>query len=77
MVLVLIYEATASLLNCFCVEIERGLPSPKEFIGQEGNSKVILVLRLHQVLNDARELVQYEVEHMDEVDKTTMQINNY
>ncbi|KAG2223965.1 hypothetical protein INT45_013422 [Circinella minor] len=44
-------------------EIARGLPQPQEFVGQEGNSKIILVLRLHQVLNSSRECVQYEVDH--------------
>ena len=44
-------------------EIARGLPQPQEFVGQEGNSKIILVLRLHQVLNSSRERVQYEVDN--------------
>ncbi|KAI8138412.1 integrator complex subunit 2-domain-containing protein [Fennellomyces sp. T-0311] len=43
-------------------EIARGLPAPQEFMGQEGNSKIILVLRLHQVLNNSRELVQHQVD---------------
>ncbi|KAI9323255.1 integrator complex subunit 2 [Dichotomocladium elegans] len=43
-------------------EIGKGLPAPEEFIGQEGNSKIILVLRLHQVLNESREFVQSKID---------------
>ncbi|KAI9275772.1 integrator complex subunit 2 [Phascolomyces articulosus] len=50
-------------------EIARGLPPPQEFVGQEGNSKIILVLRLHQVLNSSRESVQYEVDHSIKVEE--------
>ncbi|KAI8988099.1 integrator complex subunit 2-domain-containing protein, partial [Mycotypha africana] len=53
-------------------EIEKGLPKPKDFIGQEGNSKIILLLQLHKVLKDSRDLVQIEVGRMDDVNKITM-----
>lgn len=41
-------------------QISNGLPAPAEFVGQEENSKIILILRLHQVLSDSKELVQYQ-----------------
>ncbi|KAF7732034.1 Integrator complex subunit 2 [Apophysomyces ossiformis] len=53
-------------------EIARGLPAPKEFIGQEGNSKLILVLRLHKILKDSRDLVQQEVDRKDLVNKVIL-----
>ncbi|KAG0734998.1 hypothetical protein G6F16_012784 [Rhizopus arrhizus] len=46
--------------------IAKGLPQPKEFIGQESSSKIILVLHLHKVLKDSRDLVQVEVDKMDQ-----------
>lgn len=42
------------------IEISNGLPAPAEFVGQEENSKIILILRLHQVLSDSRDLVQQQ-----------------
>ncbi|KAI8355523.1 integrator complex subunit 2 [Blakeslea trispora] len=53
-------------------DIAKGLPEPKQFIGQEGNSKIILVLQLHAVLKDSRELVEQEVSKMDAVNKVTL-----
>ncbi|KAG0174367.1 Integrator complex subunit 2 [Apophysomyces sp. BC1015] len=53
-------------------EIARGLPAPKEFMGQEGNSKIILVLRLHKVLKDSRDLVQQEVDRKEHVNKVIL-----
>lgn len=52
--------------------IAKGLPQPKEFIGQESGSKIILVLHLHKVLKDSRDLVQIEVDKMDQVNKITL-----
>lgn len=54
------------------VDIAKGLPQPKEFIGQESSSKIILVLHLHKVLKDSRDLVQVEVDKMDQVNKITL-----
>ena len=49
----------AFLFICFgSIEISNGLPAPAEFVGQEENSKIILILRLHQVLSDSKELVK-------------------
>ncbi|KAI9472082.1 MAG: integrator complex subunit 2, partial [Benjaminiella poitrasii] len=45
-------------------DIAKGLPEPRQFIGQEGNSKIILVLQLHKVLKSSRDLVQLEVDRM-------------
>ncbi|KAI7897292.1 integrator complex subunit 2 [Mucor mucedo] len=53
-------------------DIAKGLPEPKQFIGQEGTSKIILVLQLHKVLKDTTELVQKEVARMDKVNKVTL-----
>ncbi|KAI7885214.1 hypothetical protein K492DRAFT_124137 [Lichtheimia hyalospora FSU 10163] len=39
-------------------QISNGLPAPAEFVGQEENNKIILILRLHQVLSDSKELVK-------------------
>lgn len=52
--------------------IAKGLPQPKEFIGQESSNKIILVLQLHKVLKDSRDLVQAEVDKMDKVNKITL-----
>ncbi|KAI9279177.1 integrator complex subunit 2-domain-containing protein [Sporodiniella umbellata] len=52
--------------------IAKGLPQPKEFIGQESGNKIILLLHLHKVLKDSRDLVQIEVDRMDEVNKITL-----
>lgn len=41
-------------------------------MGQEGNSKIILVLQLHKVLDDSLDLVQIEVDRKDEVNKVTL-----
>lgn len=54
------------------LDIAKGLPEPKQFIGQEGTSKIILVLQLHKVLKDTTELVQMEVDRMDKVNKVTL-----
>lgn len=54
------------------LDIAKGLPEPKQFIGQEGTSKIILVLQLHKVLKDTTELVQKEVARMDKVNKVTL-----
>ncbi|KAI8092453.1 integrator complex subunit 2 [Gilbertella persicaria] len=53
-------------------DIAKGLPEPKQFIGQEGNSKIILVLQLHAVLKDSREQVETEVRKMDLVNKVIL-----
>lgn len=53
-------------------DIQKGLPEPRQFIGQEGNSKIILVLQLHKVLQDSKALVQVEVDRMDKVNKVTL-----
>jgi hypothetical protein len=40
--------------------------------GHEGNSKIITVLQLHQVLKDSTDLVQIEVNRKDTVNKVTL-----
>ncbi|KAI7898222.1 integrator complex subunit 2 [Cokeromyces recurvatus] len=59
------------ILNAFD-DIAKGLPEPRQFIGQEGNNKIILVLQLHKVLKSSRDLVQTEVDKMDKVNKVTI-----
>lgn len=54
------------------IDIRKGLPEPRQFIGQEGNSKIILVLQLHKVLQDSKALVQIEADRMDQVNKVTL-----
>ncbi|KAI8079262.1 integrator complex subunit 2-domain-containing protein [Thamnidium elegans] len=53
-------------------DIAKGLPEPSQFIGQEGTSKIILVLQLHKVLKDTTDLVQIEVNRKDKVNKVTL-----
>ncbi|KAL1932240.1 hypothetical protein VTP01DRAFT_9296 [Rhizomucor pusillus] len=53
-------------------EIANNVPAPQKFIGQESSSKIILILRLHQVLNDTMEQVREELRNMDKVDKTVV-----
>ncbi|KAI8982634.1 integrator complex subunit 2-domain-containing protein [Pilobolus umbonatus] len=61
-----------TILEAFDV-IAKGLPEPQQFIGQEGNNNIIiLVLQLHKVLKDSRDLVQAEVNKMDQVNKITL-----
>lgn len=64
--------ASNNNLTLLLVDIAKGLPQPKEFIGQESSSKIILVLHLHKVLKDSRDLVQVEVDKMDQVNKITL-----
>lgn len=60
-----------TILKAFS-DIGKGLPEPSQFIGQKGNSKIILVLQLHKVLKDATDSVQIQVDNMDQVNKVTL-----
>ncbi|KAI8377917.1 integrator complex subunit 2 [Radiomyces spectabilis] len=53
-------------------DIFHGLPPPKDFIGQEGNTKIILFLRLHKTLKDARQLVQQQADRMESVNNVIL-----
>ncbi|ORY95852.1 integrator complex subunit 2 [Syncephalastrum racemosum] len=49
-------DACANILEVY-QEIAQGLPRPEEYMQQQANSKIILVLQCHQVLKDARDAV--------------------